>query len=175
MDFEEFDRRLAEFEKHLEPFFKMHLDELLPHCSLEDTAKLKLTMAFCLNALFYVFMKVNGLSPAEHEVKNELERIKTYMTKMKAMTDVERSRISLNKEAAARFLEHALRSYKNRNEDTIDATTNNDLEERKEEEEKEEKEEPVGKEIVHSKPQSFKRKASDSSLSKSKKPKNKNQ
>lgn len=41
-----------------------------------DRAKLNLQVAYGMNSLFYMFLRTQGVSPLNHPVKAELERIR---------------------------------------------------------------------------------------------------
>jgi hypothetical protein len=57
---DEFDESLQALEVHLEPFFKLQWDELLPHLTMEETAQLKMTIAFALNSFYYSLFGFSG-------------------------------------------------------------------------------------------------------------------
>jgi exosome complex protein LRP1 len=40
-------------------------------------------MAYTLNSLYFAYLKAQGVSPLEHPIMQELERVKTYMDKIK--------------------------------------------------------------------------------------------
>jgi len=70
-------------------------------------------MAYTINTLFYVYLKTQGVSPTNHPVKQELERIKLYIKKMKELTEKKQeSTLRLNVDAAHRFIKHSLDSNK---------------------------------------------------------------
>ncbi|XP_034407548.1 nuclear nucleic acid-binding protein C1D [Cyclopterus lumpus] len=72
-----------------------------------DQAKLDLMSAYTLNSLFWMYLVTQGVNPREHGIKQELERIRTYMNKVKEITDRKKA-ARLDKGAAARFLKSAL-------------------------------------------------------------------
>ncbi|PRP85615.1 C1D nuclear receptor corepressor [Planoprotostelium fungivorum] len=65
-----------------------------------DQAKLLTLMAYTLHSLYF------GENPLEHPVKQELERVREYMNKIKSATD--KPSMKLNVAAANRFINHAL-------------------------------------------------------------------
>ncbi|TTU93296.1 Nuclear nucleic acid-binding protein C1D [Bagarius yarrelli] len=75
-------------------------------CPLEQ-AKLDLLSAYTLNSLFWMFMLTQGVNPKHHGIKQELERIRTYMNRIKEITEKKKA-ARLDKNAASRFVRNAL-------------------------------------------------------------------
>jgi hypothetical protein len=58
-----------------------------------------------------VYLKSQGIDPNEHPVKQELERVKLYVKKIKEITEKEKqdkATLRLNVDAAQRFITHSL-------------------------------------------------------------------
>lgn len=72
-----------------------------------EQAKLDLMSVYALNSLFWMYLVTQGVNPKEHGIKQELERIRTYMNKVKEITD-KRKAARLDKSAAGRFVRNAL-------------------------------------------------------------------
>ncbi|XP_021245642.1 nuclear nucleic acid-binding protein C1D isoform X2 [Numida meleagris] len=72
-----------------------------------EQAKLDLVSAYTLNSMFWVYLATQGINPKEHPVKQELERIRTYMNKVKEIADKKKAS-KLDKGAASRFVRNAL-------------------------------------------------------------------
>eukprot|EP01115_Flamella_aegyptia_P007592 TRINITY_DN3165_c0_g1_i1.p1 TRINITY_DN3165_c0_g1~~TRINITY_DN3165_c0_g1_i1.p1 ORF type:complete len:167 (+),score=23.08 TRINITY_DN3165_c0_g1_i1:29-529(+) len=78
--------------------------------SPEQNAKDKLVLAYSIHALFFVYLKVIGMSPQKHQVHNELKNIQKKMMELKNLDNNNvnnneiKKRPSVNKEAAARFI-----------------------------------------------------------------------
>ncbi|XP_056105725.1 nuclear nucleic acid-binding protein C1D [Rhinichthys klamathensis goyatoka] len=72
-----------------------------------DQAKLDLMSAYALNSMFWMYLVTQGVNPKDHAIKQELERIRTYMNKVKEITD-RRKAARLDKDAASRFVRSAL-------------------------------------------------------------------
>ncbi|XP_029925712.1 nuclear nucleic acid-binding protein C1D isoform X2 [Myripristis murdjan] len=72
-----------------------------------EQAKLDLMSAYTLNSLFWMYLVTQGVNPREHGIKQELERIRTYMNRVKEITDKKKA-ARLDKGAAARFVRNAL-------------------------------------------------------------------
>ncbi|XP_077351246.1 nuclear nucleic acid-binding protein C1D [Festucalex cinctus] len=71
-----------------------------------DQAKLDLMSAYALNSLFWMYLVTQGINPREHGIKQELERIRTYMSRVKDITDKKKA-ARVDKAAAGRFLRNA--------------------------------------------------------------------
>ncbi|XP_076599260.1 nuclear nucleic acid-binding protein C1D [Chaetodon auriga] len=110
----EIDEQLTGFESSassvktmLEKLMSMPRNELLQKLDPLDQAKLDLMSAYTLNSLFWMYLVTQGVNPREHGIKQELERIRTYMNKVKEITDKKKA-ARLDKGAASRFLRNAL-------------------------------------------------------------------
>ena len=49
----------------------------------EKAAETQLALGYAVNALFFVYLKTQGVDPQTHPVKEELARIREYMKKLK--------------------------------------------------------------------------------------------
>ncbi|XP_028166079.1 nuclear nucleic acid-binding protein C1D-like [Ostrinia nubilalis] len=89
------------------------LDQLLPlkehYDKLELPAQIELDLflAFTLNSLHWVHLRIQGIDPSKHPIKDELQRIKTVMMKWQEVKDKEK-RPTVNIEAAKRFVRSGL-------------------------------------------------------------------
>ncbi|CAL8258785.1 unnamed protein product [Lota lota] len=102
-----FETSVGSINSMLQTMMSMPRNDLLQKLDPLDQAKLDLMSAYTLNSLFWMYLVTRGLNPREHGVKQELERIRTYMTRVKDITDRKKA-ARLDKGAAARFLRHAL-------------------------------------------------------------------
>eukprot|EP01047_Picozoa_sp_COSAG01_P036384 COSAG01_NODE_2841_length_6991_cov_4.702554_8_plen_195_part_00 len=77
----------------------------------KEAADVQLALAYTVNALFFVYLKTQGVDPQTHPVMEELGRVREYMRKLKTAV-ADRSKkdgaMRLNKEAASRFISAAL-------------------------------------------------------------------
>ena len=80
-----------------------------------ESARVHLMVAYTVNTLFYMYLKAKGISPVGHPVQGELERIKGYIKKLKAVSQenekrgqAEQRQLTLNQGAASRFIAAAL-------------------------------------------------------------------
>ncbi|KAM6997278.1 nuclear nucleic acid-binding protein C1D [Tautogolabrus adspersus] len=102
-----FDSSASSVKTMLEKLMSMPRNELLQKLDPLDQAKLDLMSAYTLNSLFWMYLVTHGINPREHGIKQELERIRTYMNRVKEITDKKKS-ARLDKGAAARFVRNAL-------------------------------------------------------------------
>ncbi|CAG6016501.1 unnamed protein product [Menidia menidia] len=110
----EIDEQLTSFNSSVDAV-KTVLDKLtlMPRNELSekldplDQAKLDLMSAYTLNSLFWMYLVTKGVNPREHGIKQELERIRTYMSRVTEITEKKKA-ARLDKGAASRFLRNAL-------------------------------------------------------------------
>ncbi|XP_067845592.1 nuclear nucleic acid-binding protein C1D [Heptranchias perlo] len=81
--------------------------ELLQKLDPLEQAKLDLASAYALNSMFWIYLVTQGINPKEHAVKQELERIRTYMNKVKEITDRKKAS-RLDRGVASRIVRNAL-------------------------------------------------------------------
>ncbi|KAI7805538.1 nuclear nucleic acid-binding protein C1D [Triplophysa rosa] len=72
-----------------------------------DQAKLDLMSVYALNSMFWMYLVTQGVNPKDHGIKQELERIRTCMNKVKEIADKKKA-ARLNTDAASRFVRNAL-------------------------------------------------------------------
>lgn len=82
-------------------------NELLQKLDPLEQAKVDLVSAYTLNSMFWVYLATQGVNPKEHPVKQELERIRVYMNRVKEITDKKKA-AKLDRGAASRFVKNAL-------------------------------------------------------------------
>merc|ERR1711865_337312 len=106
------DACLTDVESQLRPLSSKPLKELQAGLPPLEAAKLNVVGAFAINTLFYIFLKTQGVDPAKHPVKAELDRVKTYFKKIRdasqGTTATEANNAQLNVGAANRFIAAAL-------------------------------------------------------------------
>ncbi|KAH9645096.1 hypothetical protein HF086_005641 [Spodoptera exigua] len=89
------------------------LDQLLPlkeqydNLILPAQIELDLFLAFTLNSLHWIHLRIQGVDPTSHPIKDELQRIKAAMLKWQEVKDREK-RPSVDIEAAKRFIKSGL-------------------------------------------------------------------
>ena len=73
----------------------------------KEAAEVQLALAYTVNALFFAYLKTQGIDPQTHPVKEELARVKGYMKKLKTAvkeTEAKSDMLRINKDAASRFI-----------------------------------------------------------------------
>ncbi|NP_001026207.2 nuclear nucleic acid-binding protein C1D isoform X1 [Gallus gallus] len=102
-----FEKSLTSVDEMLKTMMSVSRSELLQKLEPLEQAKLDLVSAYTLNSMFWVYLATQGINPKEHPVKQELERIRTYMNKVKEIADKKKAS-KLDKGAASRFVRNAL-------------------------------------------------------------------
>uniref|UniRef100_A0A3P9MUG7 Nuclear nucleic acid-binding protein C1D n=1 Tax=Poecilia reticulata TaxID=8081 RepID=A0A3P9MUG7_POERE len=102
-----FDSSVNAVKTMLEKLMSMSRNDLLQKLDPLEQAKLDLMSVYTLNSLFWMYLVTKGINPREHGIKQELERIRTYMNRVKEITDKKKA-ARLDKGAASRFLRNAL-------------------------------------------------------------------
>ncbi|PZC82163.1 nuclear nucleic acid-binding protein C1D [Helicoverpa armigera] len=89
------------------------LDQLLPlkehydKMTLPSQIELDLFLAFTLNSLHWIHLRIQGIDPTKHPIKDELQRIKAVMLKWQEVKDREKRPV-VDVEAAKRFIKSGL-------------------------------------------------------------------
>uniref|UniRef100_A0A3Q2FHJ9 Nuclear nucleic acid-binding protein C1D n=1 Tax=Cyprinodon variegatus TaxID=28743 RepID=A0A3Q2FHJ9_CYPVA len=111
---QEIDEQLTSFDSSvnavktmLEKLISISRNDQMQKLDPLDQAKLDLMSVYTLNSLFWMYLVTKGINPREHGIKQELERIRTYMNRVKEITDKKKA-ARLDKGAASRFLRNAL-------------------------------------------------------------------
>ncbi|XP_053394272.1 nuclear nucleic acid-binding protein C1D-like [Mercenaria mercenaria] len=102
-----FDSALNNVENEFEPLLKVSQIELNGRLSTIDKAKLDLVAAYSINSLFWMYLNVCGVNPKDHGIKQELDRIRSYMNRVKEIQDKEKAP-KLDVSASKRFVKSAL-------------------------------------------------------------------
>ena len=107
----EFDLALREVEQQVGALTEHEWSALTEGLSPLETARLNVTSAYALNTLYFIYLKTQGVVTSEHPVKQELERVRTYLKKAKSASgqaETHKAQARLNTDAAKRFIAHAL-------------------------------------------------------------------
>lgn len=89
------------------------LDQLMPLKEQYDTLilpaqiELDLFLVFTLNSLHWIHLRIQGIDPTKHPIKDELQRIKAVMMKWQEVKDREKRPV-VDVEAAKRFIKSGL-------------------------------------------------------------------
>ncbi|XP_005815134.1 nuclear nucleic acid-binding protein C1D [Xiphophorus maculatus] len=102
-----FDSSVNAVKTMLEKLMSMSRNDVMQKLDPLEQAKLDLMSVYTLNSLFWMYLVTKGINPREHGIKQELERIRTYMNRVKEITDKKKA-ARLDKGAASRFLRSAL-------------------------------------------------------------------
>ena len=98
-------------EAALLPFFEAGgqdaIAEIRERHGPKAAAEVQLALAYAVNALFFTYLKTQGIDPQTHPVKEELARVQGYMKKLKTAakdTEAKADMLRVNKDAASRFI-----------------------------------------------------------------------
>ncbi|KAI9093110.1 hypothetical protein DFS34DRAFT_273225 [Phlyctochytrium arcticum] len=108
---------VAQVDSLLQPALEVPLDVQLGKLEPMQRAQLEVLMAFAINTIIFVFLKMNGVSPQDHPVKRELDRIKTYFVKLKQAAGLNKAPMKIDKAASKRFVFNALAGNSETNEE----------------------------------------------------------
>ncbi|NP_001007060.1 nuclear nucleic acid-binding protein C1D [Danio rerio] len=103
----DFDSSLSSVQNMVQTLVSVSRSDRLLKLDPLEQAKLDLMSAYALNSMFWMYLVTQGVNPKDHPIKQELERIRTYMNKVKEITD-RRKAAHIDKEAASRFVRNAL-------------------------------------------------------------------
>ncbi|TDH72740.1 hypothetical protein CCR75_002659 [Bremia lactucae] len=113
IDFDSVDQTLAAVHKHLALFNQTTIEDFEASLSSLERAKVHVSLAYTINALLFVFLKTQGISTQDvrhSHVKKELERVKSFIRKIKDAEDQAKPKLALDKNASKRFIHNALSS-----------------------------------------------------------------
>ncbi|KAI9819194.1 MAG: hypothetical protein M1827_007350 [Pycnora praestabilis] len=107
---DEFDDNIDELEETLEPLLRAALSETAAKLPLLDKAKLYILVTYAIESILFSFLRLNGVRAKNHPVFRELTRVKQYFDKIKHVeaSGMKTENPILDKEAAGRFIKHAL-------------------------------------------------------------------
>ncbi|XP_032234582.1 nuclear nucleic acid-binding protein C1D isoform X2 [Nematostella vectensis] len=105
---ESFHESLGNIEDALKPLLENSTDDMKESMGPLQLAKLNLVVAYSINSLFWMYLITQGMDPKEHPIKQELDRIKKYMVKVKEVQHKQEVSMRIDKGAAKRFVKSAL-------------------------------------------------------------------
>ena len=106
-----FARSVDDIEAHVRRLQRANLAELTKGLGPLEAARIHLMVAYTINTLFYMYLRTQGVSPADHPIQEELERVKAYIRKLKqaaAEESQQSEELTRNAAAAQQFLTRAL-------------------------------------------------------------------
>ncbi|KAJ5114687.1 hypothetical protein NUU61_000446 [Penicillium alfredii] len=106
---EQLDDHVDDLEEVLQPFLGHSLSKSSKNLPLMDKAKLHVLITYTLESLIFSYLRLHGTDAKQHPVFRELTRVRQYFEKIKALeTEPEQRPMTLDKEAAGRFIKHGL-------------------------------------------------------------------
>ena len=104
-----FEGALDRVETALAPMLALDHADFMATAAAADRARVEVTAAYALASLFYMYLKLQGVSPNEHPVRKEIERLALYLRKLSTHELLEVSSASAgNAERAKRIVQHVL-------------------------------------------------------------------
>ncbi|KAK4947028.1 hypothetical protein LTR10_014170 [Elasticomyces elasticus] len=110
---EQLEENVEDLEECFEPLLDGESDfaTITKKLPLLDRAKLNVLVVYAIESLLFSYLKLQGVDAKEHAVFRELARVRQYFEKIKNAepgATTEQPSVTLNKEAAGRFIKHAL-------------------------------------------------------------------
>ncbi|OCL02765.1 hypothetical protein AOQ84DRAFT_273104, partial [Glonium stellatum] len=106
---EQAEENIDDLEEALAPLLNTPLSDISSKLPLLDKAKLHVISTYAIESILFSYLLLNGENAKEHAVFTELTRLKQYFEKIKqAETGPLKRDLSLDKQAAGRFIKHAL-------------------------------------------------------------------
>ncbi|XP_017481296.1 PREDICTED: nuclear nucleic acid-binding protein C1D [Rhagoletis zephyria] len=93
--------------------------------STREKVKLDTYLAYAINSLYWMHVKLRGDDPNEHSIKNELSRVRQTIIRDKQIYDRNTIRPVLDKAAAGRFIQHGLHVRFDENGERITESSSN--------------------------------------------------
>lgn len=98
--------------KSIQDALEMNRDEM----SVEEKVKLDLFLAYAVNSLYFMYLKVEGEDIGSHEIKHELNRVKEAMQRQQQIHD-KKFRPKVESNVAKRFVKSGLYDFNKKNEE----------------------------------------------------------
>ncbi|XP_067680523.1 nuclear nucleic acid-binding protein C1D-like [Haliotis asinina] len=102
-----FDTALTNLETELKPLLAKPRMEFFEKLEPLDMGKMDLVASYAVNSLFWMYLNVCGINPKDHPIKQELERVRGYMNRVKEIQDKAKAP-KVNSGAAKRMVKSAL-------------------------------------------------------------------
>eukprot|EP00300_Choanocystis_sp_HF-7_P013774 c18446_g1_i3.p1 GENE.c18446_g1_i3~~c18446_g1_i3.p1 ORF type:complete len:146 (+),score=30.78 c18446_g1_i3:29-466(+) len=99
------EKSIGALESTLSDLLDQPMEEICPSDDPHAVARLQVSLAYALNASFFIYLKTQGVSPKDHPVKKELDRLKTYIEKLKDLESGGR-KARVDVEASKRVIKH---------------------------------------------------------------------
>ncbi|KAH8426409.1 Sas10/Utp3/C1D family protein [Aspergillus melleus] len=106
---DQLDDNVDDLEEALAPLLNSAVTETSKKLPVLDKAKYHVLVTYALESLLFSYLRLHGVDAKDHPVFRELTRVKQYFAKIKALeTEPEQRTMTLDKEAAGRFIKHGL-------------------------------------------------------------------
>ncbi|OGE54235.1 hypothetical protein PENARI_c006G05686 [Penicillium arizonense] len=106
---EQLDDNVDDLEEVLQPLLATSLAKSSNKLPVMDKAKLHVLITYTLESLIFSYLRLHGVDAKQHPVFRELTRVRQYFAKIKDLeTEPEQRSMTLDKEAAGRFIKHGL-------------------------------------------------------------------
>ncbi|KAF5397220.1 hypothetical protein PHET_09461 [Paragonimus heterotremus] len=97
---------------NIQSLISNHMSSSLSHKTEKsnlEVIKHELSLCYTLNALFFIYLRCNGVDTSTHPIMQELDRVMAALKRCRALSDKNStSHLRCDKEAASRFIKHAL-------------------------------------------------------------------
>ncbi|KAJ5219881.1 Sas10/Utp3/C1D [Penicillium chermesinum] len=105
---EQLDDQIDDLEEVLQPVLGQALSKTSSNLPVMDKAKFNVLITYTLESLLFSYLKLHGVDAVQHPVFREITRVKQYFAKIKNLEQPEERNMTLDKEAAGRFIKHGL-------------------------------------------------------------------
>ncbi|KAI9716090.1 MAG: hypothetical protein M1812_005517 [Candelaria pacifica] len=107
---DQLDDNIDDLQESLQPLLQGALSDTVAKLPLLDKAKLYILVTYAIESMIFSFLRLNGVKAKEHSIFRELARVKQYFEKIKHVENGgnKRDNLSLDKQAAGRFIKRAL-------------------------------------------------------------------
>ena len=84
-----FNNDLDDLDNYLQKLMTLNnVDEVEEKISPIEFAELNAAVAYSINSVYYMYMKVNGIEKEDHKINVELSRVKKYISKIQKAKNV---------------------------------------------------------------------------------------
>jgi len=122
-----FEASMLQVEKTVVPLLETERSQLIRGMNSLDAAKLDLLGIYAMNSFYWAYLIMQGIDPKNHPIKQELNRIQTYMARVEEIKN-RKNAPKLNKQAAKRFVRNAMFDSEQKNAQNNDTSQQNNLE-----------------------------------------------
>ena len=102
-----FESAMLKAEDAIKPLLQSDKAQLLRNADDLDAAKYDLAAVYSINSLYWAYLIIHGVDPKKHAVKQELDRIRLYMSRLEEIKN-KKNAPKLMKDTARRFIRNAL-------------------------------------------------------------------